>query len=228
MVRHRRRLSAPDIAAEVRSVLLAEYRDLYPVTEGNWLYIRGQFPVSDEDGVIERFDVEIAIDLRAPMALPIVRATDKRIPATPDHHINQDGTACLGVPEEWLVVRPDATFASFMAGPVRSFFIGQALVLRGKSWPIGERAHGTTGAIDAFGELVGFSNLKQITKTIELLTKPFIGSHNLCPCGSGRKIRHCHLDRVRSAQARIAPQVAKQMLVRLGITRRKRGLRKTR
>ena len=186
------------------------------MVEGDILYVRGQFAVSDDNGVIERFDIEISIDLRFPDEVPTVRAVDKRIPATPDYHINTDGTACVGVPEEWLVIRPDASFATFMAGPVRSFFIGQALVLRGEPWPIGERAHGTAGAVEAFGELVGFTKLPELREALRMLKRSFVAGHLNCPCGSGKKLRNCHLEIVRSAQKRISPQIAERMLERLG------------
>jgi hypothetical protein len=99
---------------------------------------------------------------------------------------------------------------------VRNFFIGQGLVEKGLPWPAGERSHGTAGAIEAFGELVGFTDQVLLVRALKMLTKTPIGGHLACPCGSGSILRKCHIDTIRAAQARISPDIATRMLNRLG------------
>jgi hypothetical protein len=153
-----------------------------------------------------------------PHVLPRVRETQGRIPRVLDRHlIPSTGAACLFVGEDWLleVGRPQPTFLEFLDGPVRNFFIGQALVEAGQPWPFGERSHGLKGVLEAYGEWFGTQDEKQIGLYLEYLSRDVLKGHWDCPCGSGARIRNCHQNEIRALRERIPQWLATQALQRL-------------
>jgi hypothetical protein len=204
----------PDLVSEIQEVLRTDYPDLYFLLEGQTAKICGSFPIADDAGAIDRFAIAVTFPDTFPDDLPAVRETGGRIPHIADRHVNTNGTACLLVPEEWFVISPDRSFRAFMAGPVRNYFLGQALVELGKPWPFGERQHGLPGLIDTYAELLGVTDTV-LVEYLFYLEKLTVKGHWQCPCGSGAVLRRCHLTKVRELQKRIPPHIAAKMLGRL-------------
>ena len=139
-----------------------------------------------------------------------MRVTGGRIPPILDRHINNDGFACLFVAEEKAKYYPDgSSLLDFFDGPVHSFFVGQALVDRGEPWPFGERSHGVAGIREYYEELLATTDISVILKYLQCLTPREQKGHWECPCGSGRKLRHCHGSFVYKLRQSIPRKVAK-------------------
>ena len=208
-------MNRPDLRAEVLETLHQEYPELRFEIEGDVAKVRGVFPVADETGVLDRFAIEMVFPPDYPDSLPIIRETGKRIPWCLDRHVNAIGETCVLVPEEWFVLTPDQSFRAFMGGPVRNYFLGQALVEIGQPWPFGERSHGTAGVLEAYSELLGFDDTRQMRTALSYLSHDNIKGHWRCPCGNGSILRRCHVAEVRALQGRIAPRIARMMIKRL-------------
>lgn len=98
-------------------------------------YIRGSFPVEEAGNELDRFSIEIDLEPLKQELLPKVRETGGRIPWQVDCHVNPDGTACVCLPEDYYFKFPGRFIPFiFLEGPVRDYFIGQALVARGDPW----------------------------------------------------------------------------------------------
>lgn len=207
----------PKLLEAIRKDLEARYPDLRLLEESDTVFVRGSFPIAHEGHVLDRFQIEVEFPLDYPDRLPWVRETLGRIPHILDRHVlPTSGTACLFVDESWLLsVGGDPSFLEFLDGPVRNFFLGQALVEAGKDWPFGERTHGLEGLLQAYGEWFGTEDEAVILRYLEYLSKKKFKGHWECPCGSGEKLRKCHLEEVRGLQARIPQRLVKLALERL-------------
>ncbi len=156
--------------------------------------------VIDDDGVeLDRFSVRIDLLPLAKGKLPSVYETAGRIPRTMDRHMTgTDGLACVCLELDYLLAHPGRfDLGDFIEGPVRSFFLGQALVERGESWPFGEWNHGHKGTADWWREFLRSQPRDRLFAFFKLLAGPQIKGHWRCPCGSGRRLRDCHLSFVR-------------------------------
>jgi hypothetical protein len=205
------------IAAGLREVLLGKYPELRVVLERETIYLSGSFPVVHEGEILDRFQIAISLPHDFPRSIPVLRETGGRIPRVKDRHINpESGEACPIVPEEWLLLPIEQrTVMAFLDGPVRNFFIGQALVERGLPWPYGERNHGRPGLIQSYGEMLGITDEAAIPDYLDCLSHQRIKGHWNCPCGSGRRLRDCHIKDLKTLQRRIPRLVAQAAFDRL-------------
>jgi len=207
----------PKLVEAIRKDLEARYPDLRFVEEGDTAFVRGSFPIVHEGRALARYQIEVEFLPDYPHCLPRLRETEGRIPHILDRHVlPTSGTACLFVDEDWLLtVGGEPSLREFLDGPVRDFFLGQALVEAGKPWPFGERSHGIKGLLEAYGEWFGTEDEAVILRHVDYLSREKIKGHWECPCGSGQKLRKCHLEEVRKLQQRIPRLLARQALERL-------------
>lgn len=204
---------SPELLAEIESVLVADYGDLRVVDKPGEPNVIGSFPLVHGGDVIDRFQISIDFPSAYPLEPPTVREIGCRIPHLADRH-NSDGYACLFVPLEWKMKRPDLRFRTFMMGPVHNYFLSQRhFEIHGK-WPFGERDHGVCGEVEAACDLVGVA-LERWGELFTLLTKPVLRGHWRCPCGSGERLRSCHLMQIRALQRHATPDWAEKKINQL-------------
>lgn len=200
---------------EIETTLAQSYPNLVLRVVDGTAVIFGMFPVLDGNAVLDRFAVQVIFPDNYPDELPTVCEVGGRLPWLLDRHVNLNGTACLLVPDEWFICAEDQSFGAFMAGPVRNYFLGQALVEAGHPWPFGERKHGYAGLVQAYEELLGVEGRDAIFRYLGYLRRPDIKGHWGCPCGSGETLRRCHLEMLRTLQEKISPRNAATMLERI-------------
>lgn len=202
-------------AGELQRDLETKYPDLTVSSAGTKVYIRGAFPVLQEGRVLDRYQIEIEWS-ESDLEVPLLRETAGRIPWIADRHMSQGGMACLFVPEEWLLrPREERTVIHYLDGPVKNFFLWQSLYERGKSPPWGERPHGPSGLIEAYGDLVGMKAPAAVLRCLVYLSRDQLKGHWTCPCGSSRRLRHCHIDHLHDLRKKIPRYIAKLALKRL-------------
>ena len=208
--------AAPE--AEVQNLqraLETKYSDLTVSCTGTKIYIRGAFPVLHEDKVLDRYQIEIEWS-DSDIEVPLLRETAGRIPWIADSHMSQGGLACAFVPEEWLLLpREERTVIHYLDGPARNYFLWQSLHERGQAPPWKDRSHGVPGLLEAYGDMVGMEGESGIRCCLEYLSKEQVKGHWPCPCGSGERIRHCHLAHIRELQSKIPRHIALLALKRL-------------
>lgn len=185
---------SPELREEIESVLIAKFGDLRLIDEGDEPHVVGSFPLVHDGEVIDRFRIKISFPGRYPFDPPIVREVGQRIPHVADRH-NSDGIACLFVPFEWKMKRPDLSFRTFIAGPVHNYFLSQRYFEIHGKWPFGERNHGVFGEVEAACDLAGVA-LQQWNDLFSMLRKPDLKGHWKCPCGSGKRVRNCHMTQI--------------------------------
>lgn len=176
------------------------------------LVARGSFGLVTEGQTLDSFAVEIRYDRDNPIAEPKVKEVGNAIEPLADNHINvADGTCCLGVYDEWEAKTNDTSFGGFLAGPVRNFFISQAIFKRKKVWIFDQRKHGLEGMVEAYGELLEdpAPTIQSVGNTLSFITLPSHKGHWLCPCGSGGRYRDCC--RARLTPYPLPPDVAAKL-----------------
>jgi len=200
---------------DLQRELETKYPDLTASCAGAQMYIRGAFPVLHEGKVLDRYQIEIEWS-ESDTEGPLLRETAGRIPWIADRHMSQGGMACAFVPEEWLLrPREERTVIHYLDGPVRNYFLWQSLHERGQASPWKDRSHGVPGLLEAYGDMVGMEGESAIRRCLEYLSKEQVKGHWPCPCGSGERIRHCHLTHIRELQSKIPRDIAQLALKRL-------------
>ncbi|MFM9863459.1 MAG: hypothetical protein ACKVRO_07615 [Micropepsaceae bacterium] len=185
---------SPELREEIESVLIAAFGDLRLIDEADEPNVVGSFPLLHDGEIIDRFRIKISFPDAYPFEPPIVREVGQRIPHVPDRH-NSNGVACLFVPIEWKMKRPDLRFRTFMTGPVHNYFLSQRYFEIHKEWPFGERDHGVFGEVEAACDLVGVA-LERWNDLFSMLIKADPRGHWKCPCGSGERLRNCHIKKI--------------------------------
>lgn len=159
------------------------------------------------DGVsFDSFLLEIQFDAIPPREQPRVFEIGGRIERNESHHVNGDGSLCVGVPEEvWLLLDGSYEPARFIEEAVTPFLLGIAYKLRGEKWPYGERSHGANGICEFYGEKFGTREPEHVIDVIDVLLSDAPKGHWACPCGSRKELRRCHRDSVNELRARRMP-----------------------
>lgn len=161
------------------------------------------------------YSVDLAIPDRYPQDVPLQRCNPKEIPWDIDRHVYPEiGVACLCVPSEYRFHWPHGSnLADFLEALVQPFFVSQAYFQAHGRWPPdAERSHGREGVIEAYRDIL--SSLGPVTpETIQrvmklLMRKNHPKGHETCPCGSGKRLRHCHRDLLTSLRRQIDPRYA--------------------
>lgn len=204
-----------DVSALMHDVQ-KRYPDLRPIMDNGHPVIRGSFPIADNGEAIDRFIIEI----RFPDGItkpPRIWEIGGRIPRIKDRHVFPDsGCICAEVPE--LTLLRGYSFMTYLDGPVRNYFIGQALVEQGHAWPFDEWDHGKPGLLQAYGEMLGgVSGEQKIKSYLICLGHKKIKHYWPCPCLSGKQIFECHEKDLRILHARIPHKIASLALNHLKI-----------
>jgi hypothetical protein len=207
----------PGLLGEIKKEIQSNYPDLHVHIENEKVFIRGSFPITFENEILDRYQVEIEFPLDYPDSVPIVREIGGRIPRAVDSHIiPATGQCCLFLPDErWKAHPKGSSFLDFLNGPVRNFFLGQTMVRLGQSWPFGEHAHGIKGIIEYYKGLLETEDVFTILNYLDYMSKPVIKGHWSCPCGSGNRLRKCHFERLIDLRLKIPPKTAKESFLKI-------------
>ena len=212
----------PALVDEITSDLRVHYPNLHLFIEDErGAEIRGTFPVISPQGkVLDRYQITIRLLPDYPKSLPEVREVGGRIAWDPDYHVEQDGAACVLMPDDRCRCFPEgASFREYLDGPLHDFFLGQSLVPLGEDWPFGEWSHGADGIYEFYQDVLGTSDRRTIKRFLHILSKLHFKSHLDCPCGSGKRIRKCCREQVSELRRIIPPAIARKASERLGLIR---------
>ena len=163
----------------------------------NTITLRGvfDFTAEFENGpqITDSYSLQIYIPHSFPRAIPRVEEINRKIPRDGKHHINSDGTLCLGSPIRLL--------QQLSRTPNISGFVGKCLVphlyavshkFKYGNFPFGELEHGAKGIIKDYMDLFGLQNRGQVIWTLALLgNKKRIANKMTCPCGCGLRVGRC-------------------------------------
>ena len=179
--------------------------------------LEGRFVLSDSQGEYDAYDVKVQVLGDFPQGEPLVYETGGRIPKIAARHVFPEcGTCCLGVWEEWLSTASEHSFSEFLVGPLQNYFISQSYFELNCEWPFGERSHGIDGIVESYADVLGIKKeFKVVVAHLKTLSLPVAKGHLFCPCGSGKRLRHCHRKEINTLREKVIPILANRMLRRL-------------
>lgn len=187
----------PVFFEKLKADVAACYPNLHFSVRENQVFLTGSFPIEHEGQIIDHYAIEIEFPQTYPKGIPLVREVGGRIPRTPDRHIYATEDVCLFLPLEVSSAYPEGTsLLAFLNGPVQSFFVGQSIFELTGEWPFGQRSHGDEGYAEYVTEVTGVKDKDAIYRFILAMQKDEIKGYWDCPCGSGKKLRNCHLQQV--------------------------------
>jgi len=162
------------------------------------------------------YGISILMPSKYPKEMPILFCNDPKLPVgNIDRHIMDNGSACLGVYADIMTrwsKKPE--ILCFLDGFVAPFLVWQAYYDTHHKPPLwGERPHFTDGIIDYYAELLHINKGLSVVEFMRLLArKNHPKGHEICPCGSGLRLRNCHRELIYSTREKIAWQyVAKDL-----------------
>jgi hypothetical protein len=202
----------PELLQKVQDDI-KKYPTLHVLTENQTVFVRGSLQILNKEKtrVIDSFSIEIELFNDFPASLPVLRETAKRIPKIADRHFNIDETACLFVPEEREKYFPDgSSISNFIENCVRPFLVNQSLFEEIGEWPLGQRSHGLAGVLEYYQEKFG-KDSKHLIDFYIYLGKKEIKGHWPCYCGSGKKMRKCHMSYIIYYRSKYQPMVHKDL-----------------
>ena len=177
----------------------------------------GTYGISVPDSAHQiEYRISILMPIKYPKDAPNLFCNDPNLPiGNIDRHIMKDGSACLGVYADIMMrwsLKP--RIVNFLENFVAPFLVWQAYYdahHKPPSW--GQRSHFAEGIIEYYAELLGMNKCQSVVEFMKLLArKNRPKGHEICPCGSGEKLRNCHRELLYRTREKVAWQyVAKDL-----------------
>lgn len=200
---------------QVRQALSKHQPELHVSTDGNDIVVDGVFVISSPEGPFDSYNIRMTLTEEFPLEEPRVFETGNRLPRIIDRHVFPSGACCLGIWEEWLVTS-DRKFDTFLTGVLHDYFVSQTYFESRGEWPFGERSHGDKGVYESYSEVLGTPDDENIVcDYLKILSQSVIKGHSRCPCGSGERLRKCHINSIFELRSKVPVDLAKRMLNRV-------------
>lgn len=192
---------------EIRQLIQERYPELLVTQENGECVIRGRFPVRADEIIVDHYFVEIWVREGFPFVIPLVREIGGRIPYYVDRHVFSNGLLCLFLPlERWKHLPDTGTILTYLDRPLNDYLFSQTYFDKYGTWPFGERGHGSAGYREYLAEVLGTDDPNLAIRFLKCLGGPYPKGHWLCFCGSKKKMRKCHLDKVIALRAEVTAE----------------------
>lgn len=171
------------------------------------VFLDGTITLVAECGVPTSIVVRVEFPSDYPQGEPRIFEVAERFPHVSDWHFFADGQCCLWLPPESRWEPDDPEGLCRFLEEVAVFFDQQLVYEAGgrSEWPGEQRSHGDEGYLEYIvDELGGDRHLLAVFAPILLGHKTgHVQSNDLCPCGSRRKYKRCHKQRVENVKRRM-------------------------
>lgn len=161
--------------------------------------VTGSIPIIDAEGTHwGTFHASIYFKARYPYGFAVLQEVSALIPRLIDRHIGQNGECCVCGPLEALEMeQKPLSVLAFINNYAVPYFANQIHYEEYGYYVNGEYSHDHEGLWESFEELFNTKDRGEIIKKLDFIkSKPSVNKP--CPCGSGRKIKRCHLNLIKS------------------------------
>ncbi|OGF45117.1 MAG: hypothetical protein A2536_06435 [Candidatus Firestonebacteria bacterium RIFOXYD2_FULL_39_29] len=174
--------------------LRSQYPYLFLNKDENVFRISGTIVINVAE-LNDAFEIEIVIDKEYPLKPPFVRDLDSKIPK--DYHRIKGGYFCLETPYTLnQIFKQQPTLLYFVNELVIPYLFNYHMFQKTGIMPFGQRNHGITGIMDDFKNRLNANDDITVIKLIQMLVEDNYRGHYDCPCGSKKRIRNCHADKL--------------------------------
>lgn len=168
-------------------------------------YLIGDLDVCDLKGnYYDTFKIKIHLNKdNYPYSIPKIQEITEHISRTDDNHIDEEGFCCLDI-EHILEKdsRKGINLTAFYRNKIYPYFTNYIFKKETGSYANGEYAHYFEGVVQYYKEELGIDDYNTITNVIYAVASNSIPNRNeLCLCGSGLKIKQCHLMKIKSLKS---------------------------
>lgn len=147
--------------------------------------------------IADSFELTIRLPAAFPADLPSVSETGGKIPRDGHHHVNSDGTLCLGSPLRLLLaLSRQPTLGGFATTCLVPYLYAVSHKLQyGGPFVFNELAHGAKGALHDYMDLFRLKRPEQADRALRLLGMKKRRANKLpCPCECGRRVGRCRFN----------------------------------
>lgn len=164
------------------------------------LHVSGTFAfyamTSSGPEIRDQYDLKISVPQKFPKELPRVEEIGNKIPRDGQHHVNPDGSLCLGSELRLIEkISKQPTLTGFAVECLEPFLYAMSYKLEcGGEFIFGELAHGNKGIIEDYMEIFGVKTHHQVIEVIDRLSlKKRVANKKKCPCLCGQRLGKCSL-----------------------------------
>lgn len=162
------------------------------------LKLEGQFYFTAKSqthgGLTDRYELRMCFPQIFPRALPMIYEVGGRIPRDGNHHVNPDGSLCLGSRLRILFNISEApTLVGFAETCLVPYLFAVSYKLtHGGNFPFGELTHGLPGELMDYAELFGLKTPDQASTALKYLGMKKRRANKMpCPCGCRLRLGRC-------------------------------------
>lgn len=140
------------------------------------------------------YSIEIALSKKYPEELPTIREVGGRIERIIDHHVNKDGTLCVGVIAEVKnELGKHYTLLEYIDKIVVNYLSQYSYKEKYGEWPYGESEHYIEGVLKYYLKEYKLKNYAEVLTFLKELAqfKFRPKGHERCRCGCGRLVKNC-------------------------------------
>jgi hypothetical protein len=172
--------------------------------KSNLWVVSGELDICDSIGVYwNTFNIAILVSRGYPFCVPVVIERSEIIPRHIDWHVSPQGLCCLDAEQSLLALsKKGINLSDFIAEKIYPFFANQLHKLESEKYAGQEYAHHTAGVIQYYLEDLKIPSVEKIIVILEIsLANKGLGRNEKCPCASGKKLKHCHLQEIQSIRS---------------------------
>ncbi len=163
------------------------------------------------------YQIELRIPPNFPQKIPVVFETGGRIPRS--YHQLQDGSLCLASETRLrLLLAEGLSIVGFVERCVVPYLYRYSYLKAHDEAPFGDLPHGAEGIQEDLRLLFGVHQESAVLPFVRVVAmKKQHANKRRCPCGSGRRLGHCHnrlVNRLRDRLGRYWFRIVEQQLLR--------------
>ncbi len=162
--------------------------------ENSTFKVHGELEFTASSGGVaieDAFSIEILIPADYPCTPPIAKEVGNRIPK--EFHKYQNNSLCLAAPlEVRKVFAENRSLVGFIEELLIHYLYNYVIWEKTGTAPFGELSHGVKGKIEYYKERLRVSSDIQVLSLLRVVAENNYRGHLPCPCGSGKRMRHCH------------------------------------
>lgn len=147
--------------------------------------------------VEDEYLLHIDLGLDYPNVLPRVYEVGNKI--NNYSHKYQSNELCLGVDSEMrLFIKQNYDLKTFMNIYVTNYLFNYSAFQKYGFLPLGERSHYNVGVQEFYQEYFDITDIRIIANILRIIIRnPNLSQIEFCVCGSGKRVKNCHGDKVK-------------------------------